>query len=586
MTNFNFNGQNGVATSANVNVVDFSNVSLTNTLVENFAKEITENLSRINSKGGCPLANFTFNAKGGKVTQISEGVEKLSVTWYMLTPYCLENKKHRHEIIIENGIVRAGSVRNLLVGVLNYMSYVQECFNDIKKYGVESSCVAIDFATYPLLKSTHENYGEAEMDRRFAEFSEYLASLDMDSSVAVVEQEISNAPSLDDDEYDTLGTGAIEMFNAYMRERVSEEFESLVDALKDSADEFMGEEVSCEFIYEFDYEQEWLDYITNMDDINVTSEYALDFYKEYIGWFINADDMLEYIYSIEEGCGAWTEDHGCECCNVYVENPYYVSDKMRANRIAKIVNDNWVKNAVEESVKLDWSLFNEQDMELMFSDNDFAKMVYDRVCESNKYFSECLAYDDCFYVWLTENVSCILVDYIYDLDSRPAWVNRNDFDFKDGGDYLDFVMSGRYHIGLYYDPSDSSADFACAENGGAYGKRDMEYAVEIMDNRDMILALAKKARIVKPSVEEIIESALDEAMESDDEYYDDVICQIGKWYVNYTSPCDEFPDGCVLVVDERGCMYGNWCDVSDVDFAVEYLVNTIEKCNKEFNNVA
>lgn len=587
MANFNFNGQNGVATSANVNVVDFSNVSLTNTLVENFAKEITENLSRINSKGGCPLANFTINAKGGKVTPLGEGVEKLFVTWYMLHPYCIENKKHRCTIFIENGNVVAGSVRNLLIDVLNYMSDVQECFNDIKKYGVESSCVAIDFVTYPLLKSTYEDYGVAEMDRRFAEFSEYLASLDMDSSVAVVEQEISNAPSLDSDmEYDTLGTGAIEMFNAYMRERVSEEFESLVSALEDSADEFSGEEVSAEYNYEFDYEQEWMDYIMNMDDLNITPEYALDFYKEYIGWFINVDDVQEYIYSIEEGCGARTEDHGLECCNVYVENPYYVSDKMRANRIARIVNDNWAKNAVEDTVKLDWSLFNEQDMELMFADNEFAKMVYDRVCESNKYFSECLAYSDCFYVWLTENVSCILVDYIYDLDSRPAWVDRHVFDFKDCGDYLEIRMFGSHKIGLYYDPSDSSADFACADNGGAYGKADMEYAVEIMDNRDMILALAEKARIVKPSVEEIIESALESAMDSDDEYYDDAICQIGKWYVNYTSPCDEFPDGCVLVVDERGCMYGNWCDVSDSDIAVEYLVNTIEMCNKEFNNVA
>lgn len=585
MSNFNFTSQS-TETRNSASVVDFSNVSLTNTLVENFAKEITENLSRINSKGGCPLANFTINAKGGKVTPLGEGVEKLSVTWYMLHPYCIENKKHRCTIFIENGNVVAGSVRNLLVEVLNYMSSVQIHFNDIKKWGVDSSGVAMCLEIYPILKYTYENYGVAEMDRRFAEFSEYLASLDMDSSVAVMEQEISNAPSLDDDEYDTLGTGAIEMFNAYMRERVSEEFESLVSSLEDSLDEFSGKEVYCEFDYGFDYEQEWLDYITNMEDINVTSEYALDFYKEYIGWFINANDMEEYIFSIEEGCGARTEDHGCECCNVYVENPYYVSDKMRANRIAKIVNENWVNNAVEDTVKLDWSLFNEQDMELMFADNEFAKMVYDRVCDSNKYFSECLAYDDCFYVWLTENVGCILVDYIYDLDSRPAWVDRHVFDFKDCGEHLEIIMFGSHKIGLYYDPSDSSADFACADNGGAYGKADMEYAVEIMDNRDMILALAEKARIVKPSVEEIIESALESAMASGEEYYADNICEIGDWYVNYTSPCEEFPEGCVLVVDSEGRMYGNWCDLSDSGFAVEYLVGMIEKCNKEFNNVA
>ena len=402
-------------------------------------------------------------------------------------------------------------------------------------------------------------------------------------AISMIEQEQENEQ---EQEYDTLGAGAIEMFNEYMKSKVAYEFESLVDALKDNADEFSGEEVYCEFIYEFDYEQEWLDYITNVDDINVTFEYALDFYKENIKDFINVNDMQEYIYSIEEGCGAWTENHGCECCEIYVENPYYVSDKMRANRIAKVVNDNWVKNAVEESVKLDWSLFNEQDMELMFSDNDFAKMVYDRVCESNKYFSECLAYDDCFYVWLTENVGCILVDYIYDLDSRPSWVDRNNFDFKSCGDYLEIIMFGSHKIGLYYDPSDSSADFACAENGGAYGKADMEYAIEIMENRDMILALAEKARIVKPSVGEIIENALESAMDSGEEYYADNICEIGDWYVNYTSPCKEFPNGCVCVVDSDGRMYGNWCNVSDSGFAVDFLVETIEMCENEFNNVA
>lgn len=507
MTNFNFNGQNGVATSANVNVV---------------VKDTRPN-------GG----NFKWQVNAVKRIK----------AWFDI--YDLDMSGVNVEIIVNASEIAVKAEHNGVKYLIDTPITAKTSVSKIDNIVGDSFCSLVSAV-----------------------------------SMAVLEQEQEY-----EQEYDTLGTGAIEMFNAYMRERVSEEFESLVSALEDSADEFMGEEVFCVFNYEFDYEQEWLDYITNMDDINVTFEYALDFYKEYIEWFINADDMQEYIYSIEEGCGAETEDHGCEECLVWVKNPYYVSDEMRANRIAKIVNDNWAKNAVEESVKLDWSLFNEQDMELMFSDNDFAKMVYDRVCESNKYFSECLAYDDCFYVWLTENVSCILVDYIYDLDSRPAWVNRNNFDFKDGGDYLEIIMFGSHKIGLYYDPSDSNADFAKAEIG-AYGKRDMEYAVEIMDNRDMILALAKKARIVKPSVEEIIENALESAMDSGEEYYDDNICQIGKWYVNYTSPCDEFPDGCVLVVDERGCMYGNWCDVSDSGFAVEYLVNTIEKCNKEFNNVA
>ena len=423
-----------------------------------------------------------------------------------------------------------------------------------------------------------EKYGIEWFEKRIAEFYEYLANL------AGAETEIAGA---DVDNTPCLGQGAVEMFNEYMKEKVGEKFENTIESIKWYNDFDSDSENICGgFEYDLDYEREWVEYITNVDDLDISRDYAYEFYRENREWFIDADDMCEYVYDLADEFNVGVDDNSCGECLVWVKNPNYVSDEMRANRIAKIVNDNWSKNAVEESVKLDWSLFNEQDMELMFSDNDFAKMVYDRVCESNKYFSECLAYDDCFYVWLTENVSCILVDYIYDLDSRPAWVNRNNFDFKDGGDYLEIIMFGSHKIGLYYDPSDSNADFAKAEIG-AYGKADMEYAVEIMDNRDMILALAEKARIVKPSVNEIVENALESVMDSDDEYYDDVICQIGKWFVKYTSPCDKFPSGCVLVVDNKGVnMGGTWCSVADFDTAVEYLVNTIEMCNKEFNKVA
>lgn len=87
-------------------------------------------------------------------------------------------------------------------------------------------------------------------------------------------------------------------------------------------------------------------------------------------------------------------------------------------------------------------------------------------------------------------------------------------------------------------------------------------------------------------IEEIVENALESAMDDGVEYYDDRICQVGDFYVSYTSPCDEFPKGCVCVVDEDGRLYGDWCNVSDSGFAVDHLVETIEKCIKMFNNVA
>jgi hypothetical protein len=79
-----------------------------------------------------------------------------------------------------------------------------------------------------------------------------------------------------------------------------------------------------------------------------------------------------------------------------------------------------------------------------------------------------------------------------------------------------------------------------------------------------------------PELDEIIENALESAMDDGNEYYDDKICQIGELYVSYTSPCDEFPKGCVCVVDEEGRMYGNWCNVSDSGFAVDFLVKTLD----------
>lgn len=78
-----------------------------------------------------------------------------------------------------------------------------------------------------------------------------------------------------------------------------------------------------------------------------------------------------------------------------------------------------------------------------------------------------------------------------------------------------------------------------------------------------------------------IENALESAMDDGNEYYDDNICQIGDMYINYTSPCDEFPEGCVLVVNENGCWIGGeWCSVEDSGFAVDFLVETLEKYNR------
>lgn len=560
-------------------------INVTFEMAKGFANEITSKREKLASKKGFHLANVMVNAKFGK-TEWDGAYEHINVSWEFFYPFSsVVAKKRRSKIYFNENACCTIPAKVLLYEIVKG---VEEIEHVVELYKNGEFCIVEN--TYPTFIETVEKYGVEWFEKRIAEFFAYVANLEKVEVESNVENaEIINDPMLDEQENEDIDY-LVTIFNEKMVEDITKDFESTLHTIVEYGDNSGDLEHVCGgFNYERDYENEWVEFYNENGNGGVNHAYEIfrnapDFTSVD---FFNEDNACELVYELGDTYGVGVDDNSWGECLIYVKNPNYMSDEMRANRIAKIVNDNWAKNAVEESVKLDWSLFDEQDMELMFENNDFAKMVYDRVCDSNEYFSECLAYDDCFYVWLTENVSCILVDYLYDLDSRPSWVNRKDFDFKDCGDYLDIVMFGRYHIGLYYDPSDSNADFACADNGGAYGKADMEYAVEIMDNRDMILALAEKARIVKPSVNEIVENALESVMDSDDEFYDDIICQIGDWFVKYTSPCDKFPSGCVLVVDNKGVnMGGTWCSVADFDTAVEYLVNTIEMCNKEFNKVA
>ncbi len=82
-----------------------------------------------------------------------------------------------------------------------------------------------------------------------------------------------------------------------------------------------------------------------------------------------------------------------------------------------------------------------------------------------------------------------IIDLIYNLDSRPAFVNRDDIDVRYEDEYLDIIMFGNYHIKLYYDEEDKCFDVAFCDCGGAYGKQDLKYAAEIMDNREEILEI-------------------------------------------------------------------------------------------------
>lgn len=81
-----------------------------------------------------------------------------------------------------------------------------------------------------------------------------------------------------------------------------------------------------------------------------------------------------------------------------------------------------------------------------------------------------------------------LEDFIYDLDLRPEWCENLDIMNSYSGDYLLITLYGSHTIGLNYE--DEFDDYIKADFG--WGRADMEYALQIMDNRDEILALAQK----------------------------------------------------------------------------------------------
>lgn len=100
--------------------------------------------------------------------------------------------------------------------------------------------------------------------------------------------------------------------------------------------------------------------------------------------------------------------------------------------------------------------------------------------------------------------STALINYLMNIDSKPAYVGEDTFYFENWGDCLDIVMFGSYHIKLHYDPNYSNMDVASAEDGCGYGKEDLQYAADIMYERSRIVALAKDAGLLSTDVVECV----------------------------------------------------------------------------------
>lgn len=203
----------------------------------------------------------------------------------------------------------------------------------------------------------------------------------------------------------------VKSFNAMMKERAKEEFDFIVFNLKQMTED--GEECkwsgsfSLVFDFGYYYESEWVKFAWKKG--KVETSVAIDYYRENRRKFITDRKMSNYVDKLidEHGVDIRYFDYRKCKVSIYMDNPYYDEEVNMAEEIAESVECEWDRNAVENYVKLDWSLFREKCKHKILTDKDFAEMVYKRVCEENKYFSECRAYDDCFYVWLNKDIDSI-----------------------------------------------------------------------------------------------------------------------------------------------------------------------------------
>lgn len=78
-----------------------------------------------------------------------------------------------------------------------------------------------------------------------------------------------------------------------------------------------------------------------------------------------------------------------------------------------------------------------------------------------------------------------LIDFIYNLDYRPAWVNKNCIEVKYDNENVHIVLFESYFItfDLEYEQNDEIYN----NGSGAWGKEFIEYALEILNNRENII---------------------------------------------------------------------------------------------------
>ena len=209
----------------------------------------------------------------------------------------------------------------------------------------------------------------------------------------------------------------VKSFNEMMKEQVREDFVSKVISIKEETAIYderkrhrsIFTESLNEHLNDTQYRTRWMN-LALKEHTGISYSDAATFYDENKKLFITERKMQNYVKKL-------ADEHGVKLSLskykpvISIENPYYDEDYAKlvrlANDLAFEIFRRWEKYADDEHVKLDWLLFKESDKNLILTDKEFAEMLYEKVCAKSEYFSECRAYNDCFYIWLNKDITSI-----------------------------------------------------------------------------------------------------------------------------------------------------------------------------------
>lgn len=115
-------------------------------------------------------------------------------------------------------------------------------------------------------------------------------------------------------------------------------------------------------------------------------------------WVIKNNELdLQHNYNVR----TWEELTGLDFAEVVMgvepmPESAEATEEDVINEVVGIINANLIDDATEGQ-KLDWSLFNDSTMEYLFANG--GPELYGKIIARVTQISDCLAYDDCFYVW-------------------------------------------------------------------------------------------------------------------------------------------------------------------------------------------